>query len=79
LKMCISASGMPQIRRRPLGGQRIERLDLGVNASPRRLCTPLEQRLRPATLADAKYSAPFVTAATLVHDEPSPDLMPAVD
>lgn len=57
--------------RRQAAGRRIERLRVGVNASAERLCVPIAQRLRPLTLADAKYSVPFVTAATLVHGEPT--------
>ena len=43
---------------------------LAVNASAARLCRPLEQRRRPRTLQDAKYSIPFMTAYTLVHGAP---------
>ncbi|WP_425308376.1 MmgE/PrpD family protein [Ammonicoccus fulvus] len=48
----------------------INTLAIGVNASAERLCVPLAARQRPATLHDAKYSIPFVTAATLVHGPP---------
>ncbi len=61
--------------RRQLAGRPIGRLRIGVNASAERLCVPIAQRLRPSTLADAKYSVPFVTAAVLVHGEPTLDLM----
>ena len=51
----------------------IRKLVIGVNASAAKLCTPLSGRIRPATLADAKYSIPFMTAWTLVHGEPTLD------
>lgn len=57
--------------REALAAGRIQRLVIGVNASARRLCEPLGARLQPTTLADAKYSVPFVTAATLVLGAPS--------
>ena len=57
--------------REALAGRPVDRLVIGVNASAQRLCEPLAARLRPATLADAKYSVPFVTAATLVHGAPT--------
>jgi hypothetical protein len=57
--------------REALAGRPVERLVVGVNASALRLCEPLAARLSPATLADAKYSVPFVTAATLVHGAPT--------
>ena len=46
---------------------RIARITVAVTAAGARLCRPLEHRRRPATLADAKYSIPFVTAFCLVH------------
>jgi 2-methylcitrate dehydratase PrpD len=46
---------------------RIARVTVAVTAAGARLCRPLEDRRRPATLADAKYSIPFVTAFALVH------------
>lgn len=45
----------------------IEEIRLDVNASAAKLCVPLEARIRPATLQDAKYSIPFMTAHALVH------------
>jgi len=45
----------------------IEEVRLDVNASAAKLCVPLEARIRPATLQDAKYSIPFMTAHALVH------------
>ncbi|MCY1195776.1 MmgE/PrpD family protein [compost metagenome] len=47
------------------------RLRVAVNPSAGRLCRPLVQRRRPATLQDAKYSIPFMTAYTLVHGAPT--------
>jgi 2-methylcitrate dehydratase PrpD len=47
------------------------RIRVAVNASAGRLCRPLAQRRMPATLQDAKYSIPFMTAYTLVHGEPT--------
>lgn len=43
----------------------ISELRLGINASAAKLCLPLDARLQPATLQDAKYSIPFMTAFTL--------------
>ena len=57
--------------RERLAGRPIERLVVGVNPSADRLCWPLDARVRPATLSDAKYSIPFITAWTIVHGEPS--------
>jgi 2-methylcitrate dehydratase PrpD len=48
-------------------GGTVERVVLDVNASAAKLCFPAEQRRTPATLADAKYSVPFITALTLVY------------
>ena len=45
----------------------IVHLRVEVNASAAKLCRPLEERRRPTTLQDAKYSIPFMTAFTLVH------------
>ena len=59
------------LRLRPADGRLPERLVLQVNASARRLCEPREGRARPATLPDATYSIPFVTALTWVHGEPT--------
>jgi len=47
------------------------RIQVAVNPSSGRLCRPLAQRRRPATLQDAKYSIPFMTAYTLVHGAPT--------
>lgn len=43
------------------------RVEASVNASAAKLCRPLAQRRRPATLQDAKYSIPWMVAFTLVH------------
>jgi len=45
----------------------VKQVTLDVNASAARLCFPQEQRRRPAALADAKYSVPFMTAVALAH------------
>lgn len=47
----------------------IEEVRLDVNASAAKLCLPLEARIRPTTLQDAKYSIPFMTAHALVHGD----------
>lgn len=47
------------------------KIRVSVNSSAGRLCSPLAHRLNPATLQDAKYSIPFMTAFALVHGEPS--------
>jgi hypothetical protein len=47
------------------------RVRVAVNASAGRLCRPLAQRRQPATLQDAKYSIPFMTAYVLVHGAPT--------
>lgn len=44
----------------------IDRVVVSVNESANKLCQPLDQRVRPRTLADAKYSIPFMVAYTLV-------------
>ncbi len=46
---------------------RIGRVTVAVTPAGARLCRPPEDRRRPATLADAKYSIPFLTAFALVH------------
>lgn len=38
-----------------------------MNASAAKLCRPLEDRRRPATMQDAKYSIPWMVAFTFVH------------
>lgn len=56
--------------RRELGMLDLDAIDevrLDVNASASKLCVPLDARVRPSTLQDAKYSIPFMTAHTLVH------------
>lgn len=53
--------------RERLGGPPRGRATVAVNASAAKLCRPLEQRRRPQTLQDAKYSIPFMTAFALVH------------
>jgi hypothetical protein len=45
----------------------VQQVILDVNASAARVCFPAESRRTPATLADAKYSVPFMTAVALVH------------
>lgn len=47
------------------------RVVVRVNLSAAKLCVPIEERRRPQTLQDAKYSIPFMVAFCLVHGEPS--------
>lgn len=47
--------------------ERIRQVKVAVTPAGARLCRPLEARRNPATLADAKYSIPFVSAFALVH------------
>ena len=42
-------------------------IDVAVNGSAAKLCRPLDERRRPATLQDAKYSIPWMVAFTLRH------------
>jgi 2-methylcitrate dehydratase PrpD len=53
----------------PVRTAHIKHVTVAVNARAGRLCKPIEGRRRPATLADAKYSIPFLTAFTLVKGE----------
>jgi 2-methylcitrate dehydratase PrpD len=53
-----------------IGSARIKRVVAAVNASAAKLCRPLEQRRKPETLQDAKYSIPFMIAYTLQHGTP---------
>lgn len=41
-----------------------------VNESANKLCLPLHDRMAPRTLADGKYSVPFMVAFTLTHGVP---------
>jgi len=59
--------------RERLRGSECRRVIAEVNASAARLCRPLDQRRRPATLQDAKYSIPFMTAFALVRGAPTLD------
>lgn len=43
------------------------RVEAHVNGSAAKLCRPLAERRRPATLQDAKYSIPWMIAFTLVR------------
>ncbi len=43
----------------------IDRVEVGVNASAAKLCHPIGDRRRPATLQDAKYSIPWMAAFAL--------------
>ncbi|EKN65337.1 hypothetical protein BABA_20681 [Neobacillus bataviensis LMG 21833] len=45
----------------------IENLVIGVNETASMLCHPIEERCRPKTLQDAKFSIPFMVAFTFVH------------
>ena len=56
-----------QALRRQLQGE-VKSIDVAVNASAAKLCHPLEQRRRPQTLQDAKYSVPYMTAFALTTD-----------
>jgi 2-methylcitrate dehydratase PrpD len=49
------------------GAARPVHIEAHVNASAAKLCRPLAERRRPATLQDAKYSIPWMIAFTLVH------------
>jgi 2-methylcitrate dehydratase PrpD len=49
-----------------LNGALPKRVLVAVNARSGLLCYPEKERRRPATLADAKYSVPFMVAFTLV-------------
>ncbi len=46
---------------------RIENLVIGVNETANMLCHPIEERCRPKTLQDAKFSIPFIVAFTFIH------------
>ncbi|MFJ1255429.1 MmgE/PrpD family protein [Cupriavidus sp. CuC1] len=47
----------------------IRDIKVSINASAAKLCEPLDQRRRPLTLHDAKYSIPFMVAFALTHEE----------
>jgi 2-methylcitrate dehydratase PrpD len=47
------------------------RVEIRVNQSAAKLCVPIEERRRPQTLQDAKYSVPFMVAFCLVHGVPT--------
>lgn len=49
--------------------QDIKEITIGVNETANILCNPLEDRCRPQTLQDAKFSIPFMVAFALVHGE----------
>lgn len=51
--------------RKRVAGRAIEHVIVAVNARAGLLCRPLEERRRPTTLADAKYSIPFMVAFAL--------------
>ncbi|GAA4326950.1 MmgE/PrpD family protein [Pigmentiphaga soli] len=51
--------------KRRIGDVRIGRALVEVNARAGFLCRPLDERRRPTTLADAKYSIPFMVAFAL--------------
>jgi 2-methylcitrate dehydratase PrpD len=42
-------------------------IEVHVNASAAKLCRPLEDRRRPTTMQDAKYSIPWMVAFAFVH------------
>ena len=64
--------------RSSLTGREATRIVVHVNRSAARLCRPLPDRIRPRTLADARYSIPFLVALTLTRGAPSLDLTAAV-
>lgn len=55
--------------RAELAGAEVQRITVAVDRSAAKLCRPLEPRLRPSTLQDAKYSIPFLVAFALVREE----------
>jgi len=58
-------------RESEIRAEHIESVKLTLSSSPlqRVLCEPLEERRRPGTPIEAKFSIPFVVAAVLVHGE----------
>jgi len=50
-----------------IAGRPIEKIDVAVNARAGFLCRPMDERRRPRTLADAKYSIPYMVAFALQH------------
>jgi 2-methylcitrate dehydratase PrpD len=63
--------------RERVAGRPIERVRVAVNASAAKLCRPIEERRRPTTLQDAKYSILFMTAFALVHGRVTLDTLDA--
>ena len=61
--------------RAQVGARPVRRLVVAVNASAEKLCRPLDERRRPATLQDAKYSIPFMTAFALSHGRVDLDIL----
>jgi 2-methylcitrate dehydratase PrpD len=51
--------------------EQVEHVEAAVNASAAKLCRPIDERRKPATLQDAKYSIPWMTAFTLSRGEVS--------
>jgi 2-methylcitrate dehydratase PrpD len=58
-------------RRQPRVTNKVARVTVRANQSAYKLCAPIDQRRRPQTLQDAKYSVPFMVAFGLVHGEPN--------
>jgi 2-methylcitrate dehydratase PrpD len=56
-----------QLAARGITPNEVARIEVGVNASAAKLCRPIEERRRPATLQDAKYSIPWMAAFTLAR------------
>ncbi len=52
-----------------IGGRSIEAIEVAVNARAGFLCKPIAERRRPSTLADAKYSIPYMVAFALIHGQ----------
>jgi len=50
-----------------IAGRPVEKVEVAVNARAGFLCRPMDERRRPRTLADAKYSIPYMVAFALVH------------
>ncbi|WP_338472322.1 MmgE/PrpD family protein [Niallia sp. XMNu-256] len=45
----------------------IEEVVIGVNHTANMLCQPLESRLHPTTIQDAKFSIPYLVAFSFIH------------
>ncbi|WP_428911722.1 MmgE/PrpD family protein [Niallia sp. Krafla_26] len=45
----------------------IKEIVIGINHTANMLCQPLEQRCRPTTIQDAKFSIPYMVAFSFIH------------